>query len=48
MLFKKRQTVLLTLLFILLVIAVASMVGLYLVTQSTLMDDFFTWVFAEK
>ena len=45
MLPKKRQTALLILLAILLILTVISMVGLYLMTQTNLMDDMFARVF---
>jgi hypothetical protein len=45
MLPKKRQSTLLTLLAILLILTVISMVGLYLMTQTTMMDGMFARIF---
>lgn len=45
MLPKKRQTALLTLLAILLILTVISMAGLYAMTQTTLMDGMFARIF---
>ncbi|MEO5702513.1 MAG: hypothetical protein ABIQ54_01255 [Gammaproteobacteria bacterium] len=45
MLPNRRQTALLTLLGILLILTVISMVGLYLMTQSNMMDGLFARIF---
>ena len=45
MLAKKRQTVLLTLLAIIFVLTVISMVGLYVMTQTAVMDGLFARIF---
>lgn len=45
MLAKKRQTVLLTLLAIIFVLTVISMVGLYFMTQTTMLDGLFARIF---
>lgn len=42
---KKRQTALLSLLAILLILTVISMVGLYLMTQTNMMDGLFARIF---
>ncbi|MEO5573971.1 MAG: hypothetical protein ABIR48_05765 [Gammaproteobacteria bacterium] len=42
---KNRQTALLTLLAVLLVLTVISMVGLYLMTQTGVMDELFARIF---
>jgi len=47
MLAKKRQTALLTLLAILFVLTVISMIGLYVMTQTTVMDGLFARLFSQ-
>ncbi|MEO7558054.1 MAG: hypothetical protein ABIT92_03075 [Gammaproteobacteria bacterium] len=45
MLAKKRQTALLILLAILFVLTMISMIGLYVMTQTTVMDNLFARIF---
>lgn len=45
---KKRQTALLTLLVILLILTVISMIGLYLMAQTNMMDEVFARIFAGR